>query len=88
MYRCLVPLSLSFGFGYALSSALARAERGKAERTRATPPERRGACGPDSGAEYRASIPAPFGVALVLMDPCGKAPNVLQWSADRKETDL
>ena len=52
----------SFVFrGLSLLIGFPRAETEKSGETIATPPETGVPCGPDSGTEYRASIPAPGG---------------------------
>ena len=65
--------SLSFRCGYPLHIGLTRADAAKSGRTITTPPKTGGSCGPSSGA-LRHTVPAPpMRVAIVLIDPCGKA---------------
>ena len=67
-----IYISLSFLYSYPLLNRLHWADPGKFGRTIATPPKRRGSCGPHRGAEFHASIRPPW-VAIVLNYPCGKA---------------
>ena len=68
------PLSLkSFvSCGLSLLIGFPRADTEKYGETIATPPETGVPTGPDSGAEWHASI-RPQGVAIVGIYPCGKA---------------
>ena len=61
---CYQGLPLLFGFH--------NDDTEKSEETIATPPKRGVPTGPDSGAEWHASI-RPKGVAIVGIYPCGKA---------------
>ena len=67
-FICLIPLLLS-----TMLIGLTRADPAKSGRTIATPLKTGGSCGPGSGTVEHAAIAAPCGVAIVLIDPCGKA---------------
>ena len=68
------PLSLNSFFFCSLSLLIGfpRADTEKSGETIATPPETGVPTGPDSGAEWHASI-RPQGVAIAGIYPCGKA---------------
>ena len=88
--RCSQPLSVIFLIPLWLSAVNRpiRFLRGRKAGTRATPPKSGGACDPDSGAVFHASIPAPWGRSrphLSLREGSEQPPRS---GAESTETDL
>ena len=69
-----IPLSLLFRCVCLLLIGLPRADPGRSGRTRAPPPPpKRGPLAAPAAARCGMPLSGPMGVALVLIDPCGKA---------------
>ena len=78
----LIPLWLSLLIG------LTRADPGKSGRTIATPRKPGGACGPDSGALFHASIRPHEGSLSSSLIPAGRLGAAPSGGADGRETEL